>query len=103
MEYIDEDSLLKTFSNVTVAGESAKSSDFPENMVFCKATCEDILEAGDNRIIFVALDEGNQFDKLHFMFMDDSLRENGTISGVSYFGPAATIKEAQQIAADFGR
>lgn len=106
VEYIDEDSILKTFQNVTNGSESdsGKDSNFPANMVFCKKTASNILEAGNNRIIFADVSGNDGFEKIHFMLMDESMMdESGSIHGISYYGPAKTIEEAGQIAADFGR
>lgn len=106
VEYIDEDSILKTFQNVTNGSESdsGKDSNFPANMVFCKKTASNILEAGNNRIIFFDVSGNDGFEKIHFMLMDESMMdESGGIHGISYFGPAKTAEEAKSIATYFGR
>lgn len=106
VEYIDEDSILKTFHNVTSGSESdsGKDSNFPANMVFCKKTASNILEAGNNRIIFADIGGEDNFEKIHFVYTDESMMdESGGIHGISYFGPAQTAEEAKSIATYFGR
>lgn len=110
VEYIDEASIMKTFPGIVNENSNAwqfglkEMSSFPENMIFCKKTVKDILEAGNNRIIFADIGGEDGFEKIHFMYTDESMMdESGSISGVSYYGPAATIKEAEQIAEDLGK
>ena len=110
VEYIDEDSILKTFPGVVNSQKSFpelylnKEEVLPGNMTFCKKTAADILEAGNNRIIFFDVSGEDSFEKIHFMYLDESMEDEiGSIHGISYFGPAQTTEEAQQVAAYFGR
>lgn len=110
VEYIDEDSILKTFPGIVNSNKSfpelywQKEVVLPDNMTFCKKTAADILEAGNNRILFVEVSGEDSFEKIHFMYSDESMMdESGSIHGISYFGPAQTAEEAKKIATYFGR
>ena len=116
VEYIDEDSILKTLPGIVNENSNTwqfglkEMNSFPENMKFCKKKATDIIMATDilealrNHINFLEISGEDSFEKIHFMLMDESMMdESGSIHGISYYGPAKTIEEAGQIAADFGR
>ena len=57
-----------------------------------------------NQLHFLDISGGiDDLEKIHFMYRDISMQdEDGNIHAVSYFGPAQTAEEAQEIASHFG-
>ena len=99
-EYIDDAALYKTFPGQIRYRDEART--------FCKKsgsekTGVDILKATLNSIRFWTFDDGDPFEEFCFMYMDESMEDNGHISGIVYYGPAKTVEEAQKLAARFGQ
>ena len=79
----------------------------PSNMTFIKTiTPTDIWDRFDNlvnRIIFFSVSGTDTFEQVLISYSDRSAKnENGSISGVNFFGPARTVEEARQVAEDLG-
>ena len=111
VEYLDQESTLRAFPGYHNSNSdlewalSNEEKDFPDNMIFCKkssegSTIELWREISLNRIQFLDLINNiDDWEKIHFMYTDISMQdEDGNIQGVSYFGPAQTAEEAQQLA-----
>lgn len=105
--YVDEYSIYDTLwppqkSDMPHPALSWPKTDLPNNSQFIKNTVTNVLKVNSNHILL--WDVSNDFEKLHIMYIDDSLDDGtGSVSGVSYYGPARTVEEAQQIARYFGR
>lgn len=95
-EYIDGESMLKTFP------ENQTHNAEPEHMVFYKKSIQNIMDMGTNQIHFWDVSDGYRFEKVFFTYLDESMEENGHITGIPYAGPAQTAEEAQELAAGFG-
>ena len=106
--YTDEDSMLKTFPGAELADSSPRENIRPhapdffyDNTTFYKTTVNDIIEATINRVYLLDCIDWRSFEKVHFMYMDESMMVDGGVSGVSYYGPAKTAEEAQVLAEYF--
>lgn len=114
VEYIDEETLLKTIPYVDDEGWDQtvwfpkETEDLPENMIFCiksdaKLPMDAYWEGARNRIIFWDVSGGDSFEKMCFAYLDESNTDKtGSADGIFYYGPAQTVEEAQQIATNFG-
>ena len=110
VEYRDENSMLKTFPGTELADGSPRENIRPHapeffygNTTFYKTTANDIIEATINRVYLLDCTDWRSFEKVHFMYMDESMEVDGHVSGVSYYGPAKTAEEAQVLAEHFQR
>lgn len=114
-EYLDQASTLKTLPGKNDNDSDGdrtflnEENDFPDNMIFCKKSSEESVldlwkEISMNQLHFLDISGGiDDLEKIHFMYRDISMQdEDGNIHAVSYFGPAQTAEEAQEIASHFG-
>lgn len=107
VEYIDQYSMFEQFPSVK-DNELIPSnwwqveSSVPYNMTFVRSDCTDVTSAQINRInvLDIVLDKG--VCEIHFMYSDESNAVNGSVSGISLWGPAQNAEEAAQIAEFFG-
>ena len=81
----------------------------PDNMRFVKVSSStdgwDHFSNSMNNILFIGAKDSDafRFDKVMFFYFDESNKgESGGIPGVLYYGPAATLEEARQIAEEYG-
>ena len=79
----------------------------PSNMDFIKIVPNlsslDFVYNKVNRIIFFDVNGTDSFDKILITYSDESMTDaSGSASGVSYYGPAMTVEEAQKVASDLG-
>lgn len=107
VDYIDQYSMYDKFPSIK-DNELIPSdwwntnSSVPYNMTFIRSDCSDIISAQINRInvLDIVLDKG--ICAIHFMYSDESNAVNGSVSGLSFWGPAQNAEEAAQIAEFFG-
>lgn len=107
VEYTDQCSMYEQFPSVKdndliPSDWWQAESAVPCNMSFVRSDCADIPSAQLNRIavLDVVLDKG--ICEIHFMYSDESNAVNGSISGISFWGPSQNAEEAAQIAEFFG-
>ena len=105
--YTDEYTFLQSIPSVT--DNRLFPSDWwktkgsvPYNMIFIRTDCTDVISAQINRInvLDVVLNKG--IDKIHLMYTDESNQIDGSIKGISFWGPSTNAEEAKQIAELFG-
>ena len=103
--YTDEASMLKAFPGTLLNDESPRENIRPNkpnfvynNTTFYKATVTDLIEATFNRVDLMDCSDWLRFEKIHFMYLDESMMDDDSVSGVSYYGPAKTAEEAKALA-----
>lgn len=79
----------------------------PANMDFIKINSDKTgltwLHNIVNRIYFFDIKGTDTFEKVYIIYSDESMTDaSGSTRGVSYCGPAMTVEEARQVAADLG-
>lgn len=106
-EYIDQYSMFEQF--LSVVDNALIPSDWwqaetpvPYNMTFVRSDCADVISAQLNRIdvLDVVLDKG--ICKIHYLYLDERNAVDGTVSGISFWGPAQNAEEAAQTSEFFG-
>ena len=107
VEYTDQYSMFKQFPSVV--DNALIPSDWwqvegsvPYNMTFVRSDCADVISAQLNKIdvLNVVLDKG--ICKIHYQYFDARNAVDGTVNGISFWGPAQNAEEAGQISEFFG-
>ena len=106
VEYTDQYSMFEQFpslkKNELIPSDWWQSeSSVPYNMNFVRSDCADVISAQLNKIdvLDVVLDKG--ICKIHYLYLDERNAVDGTVSGISFWGPAQNAEEATQISEFF--
>ena len=107
VEYIDQYSKFEQFPSVKdnelIPSDLWQTeSAVPYNMTFVRSDCTDIISARLNmiKILDIVLDQ--DICKIHYIYSDETNAVDGSIQGISFWGPAQNAEEAAVIAEFFG-
>jgi len=107
VEYTDQYSMFEQFpsveDNALIPSDWWQSeSPVPYNMNFVRSDCADVISAQLNKIdvLDVVLDKG--ICKIHYQYFDARNAVDGTVNGISFWGPAQNAEEAAQTSEFFG-